>query len=154
MAEDKKINTEAELWSKAYDGLRSEKNGSKLLNPLRESLLKQESLRNKHVGSLRSAKGRSILLQFVSEQQKDMKVPNSQLVHLGEKAKGLIVSGVAASPPATVAVAGLFPAWDVGAVYPANGEILTTHSCIRRTPKKPQPKRPALTAPSISSRCA
>jgi hypothetical protein len=113
MGEKQPLKTVTDLWEDAYRSLKSEKNGAKLLDSLTERLGEQRSVLKRDVGNLESNEGREALEAFIHHKSKKLKSSDGRILQLGEKAKGLISAGASASPPATIAVAGLFMAWDV-----------------------------------------
>lgn len=113
MASSQDSKKAADLWHEAYKKLRSTQDDAKLLDKLDERLLEQRVVSRRKINTLESDEGRAALADFIANKSKGSQSHNGRLLALGVKAKDLISSGASASPPATIAVAGLFLVWDV-----------------------------------------
>lgn len=107
------------LWDTAYQQLKDDDAGKKTLAKLDDTLGKEQSASGKPVGNLESRHGRERLLRLIEEKSrvldslKGTSARVAQVCDIMYKAKEIVAASASASPPATVAVAGLFFAFEV-----------------------------------------
>ena len=105
-----------DLWDEAFRKLGESESGRKTLTRF------QEEANGREIGALDTERGRRRLLKFINAESERMNtlkgsyVPFARVCHVMSKAKDLIATAASPSPPATIAVAGLFFAFDVGTV--------------------------------------
>ena len=113
--------THFDLWDEAFRKLEDSETGRKTLLRFEKTLGKEEA-NGREIGALDTEQGRRRLLGFIDAQSERMNTskkfsaPIAQVCNVMSKAKDLIATAASASPPAAIAVAGLFFAFDVGIV--------------------------------------
>ncbi|KAL9096349.1 MAG: hypothetical protein Q9165_001346 [Trypethelium subeluteriae] len=109
-----------DLWRAAYQKMQRDPDGKRLLNKFQKSL--QEELRDlsNPIGHLASSEGRKKLLELINAKAQTIKPEHGisdDIVQALLKTKNIVSTAAAASPPATIAVAGLFIAFSIQQNY-------------------------------------
>ncbi|KAK5131953.1 hypothetical protein LTR08_000465 [Meristemomyces frigidus] len=119
MALGAKWQSHSDLWDAAYRQLKEDDDGKNTLTKLDDTLGKEQSSSGKAVGDLESERGRKRLLRLIEQKSRVLDSLKGTTARVGKvcdvmyKAKEIAAAGASASPPATVAVAGLFMAFEL-----------------------------------------
>ncbi|KAK4540052.1 hypothetical protein LTR36_009868 [Oleoguttula mirabilis] len=119
MAKSAKSQAHPDLWDTAYQQLKEYDDGKKTLARFDDTLGKEQAAGGNAIGDLESERGRKRLLQLIErkssylESLKGTQSRVSSICDVMYKAKEIVAAAASASPPATVAVAGLFVAFEL-----------------------------------------
>jgi hypothetical protein len=107
-----------DLWKDAYNALKEDPRGKKLLKKLSETVHEEQKRLGKPIPKLRSEEGRKQLLVFINRKSAEFASKKTsedvgRVCDLMLSVKDIVAAGAAASPFATIAVSALFMAFSV-----------------------------------------
>jgi len=109
-----------DLWKEAYKKMKSDEEGNKLLQKFHEVVREESTKAGSPIEHFRTSQGRKGLLDLISAKAETLDTRGGTLdkaCKIMLQAKDVVMTGAAASPPAAVAVAGLFMAFTVSKWY-------------------------------------
>lgn len=109
-----------DLWRSAYKKMKHDPDGKKVLVKFQKVVRDESEKNGNSIGHLGSTEGRQKLLKLINAKAKIIKPQNGtydRVVQTMLKTKDIVTTGAAASPPAAVAVAGLFVAFSIHQQY-------------------------------------
>lgn len=116
----KKRHREDNLWGAAYTRMKKDPDGSKILTKYQKVVGEHLKETGRPLAKLGSTEGRLKLVKYINVKAQTLQPHNStcnKVVRAVLKTKDVVSTGAAASPPAAIAVAGLFVALSMGQNY-------------------------------------
>lgn len=118
-----------DLWQDAYVALESDPRSKNLLTKLHRVILDQQQPHGKTIAHLHTASGRKALLEVITQKVTQIQSQRTnpkidKVCSVMMKARDMVAMGAAASPPATVAVAGLFIAFSIRQMYTSESSAM------------------------------
>jgi len=105
-----------DLWKEAYKKMKRDEEGEKLLEKFREVVKEESTKTGNPIEHFRTSRGRKNLLNLINVKAETLDTHGGTLdkaCKIMLRTKDIVTTGAAASPPAAVAVAGLFMAFTV-----------------------------------------
>lgn len=132
----KKHHHHDDLWHSAYKKMKHDPDGKKVLAKFQKIVREKSNETGNPIGHLSSSEGRLTLLKLIDAKAQAVHTQNgasNKLLQAVMKAKDIVSTAAAASPPATVAVAGLFVALSMKQTY--DGETKAMLDCAELVAK-------------------
>ncbi|KAJ4347997.1 uncharacterized protein N0V89_009369 [Didymosphaeria variabile] len=115
-----KRHRDHDLWRSAYKKLKHEPDGKKILEKCHKTMQKESAKKGISIGHLGSSDGRQKLLKLINAHADSMKSHSGtydKVLSTILKTKDVVSTGAAASPPAAIAVAGIFMVFSIHQDY-------------------------------------
>ena len=121
-----------DLWKEAYKKMKRDEEGEKLLEKFHQVVKEESTKTGNPIEHFRTSRGRKNLLNLIKVKAETLDTRGGTLdkaCKIMLKAKDIVTTGAAASPPAAVAVAGLFMAFAVSHQFqPSSSGYVISHS--------------------------